>query len=281
MSTVQILLAALFAVASASASRHGRSGATEPFAWWLALGAGLATIAQVNFALFLSEFSRWLYTGDVIRLAAYAAWLVGAMGEISSYWQERATLAVEQERRRVARDLHDGLAQELAFIVSETRSMGNERPHPTRVVVGRAARSTSRDAAIAELTANTSRDLESVLRRTLETVTDQFGSELRLDVDHGFRVSPPVMEDLVRIAREATTNACRHGGARWVHVVVSKDAGGDRLVVRDGGAGFVVDGAERNGSYGLQSMAERAEKIGGGVVIRSTPGRGTDVEVRW
>jgi signal transduction histidine kinase len=286
VSVVQIILAALFAIACIGFAARARR--REPFASWLALGAGLASIAQLNFALFLSEFSRWLYTGDVIRLAAYAAWLVGAMGEISSYWQERAALAVEQERRRVARDLHDGLAQELAFIVSETRSWGvaeatawgtNGR---TQLVSSSAERALFESRrAIAALTANTNRDLESVLRRTLETVTDQFGSELRLEVDSGFGVSPPVMEDLVRIAREATTNACRHGGARWVHVVVSKAPDGDRLVVRDDGAGFVVDGPTRKGSYGLQSMAERAEKIGGGVVIRSTPGRGTDVEVRW
>jgi signal transduction histidine kinase len=279
VAVVQIILAVLFAVACVGFAARARRR-DESFAWWLALGAGLASVAQLNFALFLSEFSRWLYTGDIIRLLAYAAWLVGAMGEISSYWQERAALAVEQERRRLARDLHDGLAQELAFIVSETRSWSSNGR--TQLVSSSAERALYESRrAIAALANDGRNDLETVLRRTLETVTDQFGSSLLLQVDGELRVSAPVIEDLVRIAREATTNACRHGHAHSVQVVASAAVEGGALLVRDDGSGFDVDDVPRNGSYGLQSMSERAETFGGELLIRSTPGVGTEVEVRW
>jgi signal transduction histidine kinase len=279
IAVAELLVAALFAIACVgfAARAHRRE---ERLAWWLSVGAGLAAIAQVNFALFLSEFSRWLYTGDVIRLFAYAAWLLGAMAEISLYWKQQATLAVEAERRRIARDLHDGLAQELAFIFAETRAL--PRNGRSQLIASSAERALSESRrAIAALSSDVSEELDDVLRRTLEIIADQYGCELMLDVSEERPVPSVIVEELARIAREATINACRHGHAGSVEVVARSTEHEGWLAVRDDGRGFDTHAEVGDGSFGLQSICERAEAIGGIASIRSTPGHGTEVEVRW
>jgi signal transduction histidine kinase len=277
--TVQLGIAIFLAIAAIGFLLRARRE-QEAFGWWLALGAALGAIARINFALFPSLFSRWVYTGDVIRLLGYVAWLVGAITEISSYWQQRAELAVDEERRRLARELHDGLAQELAFIVTETRSW----PDGERVgsIASSAERALSESRrAIAALASDGPEALDDVLSKTLEPIVDRYGCGIRIDVDAGTDLDGAMVEDLVRIAREATNNACRHGRARRILVIVSTSATGGSLVVRDDGVGFDCDRAEAGASYGLRSMRERAERVGGALAIKSSFGVGTDVRVTW
>jgi signal transduction histidine kinase len=86
-----------------------------------------------------------------------------------------------------------------------------------------------------------------------------------------------VSEAFARIAREAVTNASRHGQAQRVRIAVS-NGNGIALVVHDDGIGFDPVRCADKG-YGLRTMRERAESLGGGMSIRSLPGRGTRVEV--
>ena len=76
---------------------------------WLAIGAVLAAISRWNYLVYPSLYSPWLYTGDAFRLASYTVLWLGAAREIGSYWRTRAENAVFEERRRLARDLHDGV----------------------------------------------------------------------------------------------------------------------------------------------------------------------------
>ncbi len=82
----------------------------------LAVACVFGAVARVNYALFPSVFTEFVYVGDFFRLAFYVLVLVAALREIRSYWQRVADAAALDERRRLARDLHDGLAQELAGI---------------------------------------------------------------------------------------------------------------------------------------------------------------------
>ena len=87
---------------------------------------------------------------------------------------------------------------------------------------------------------------------------------------------------LVRITREAVSNAIRHGGAQRVCVRLVREGDYRRLVVQDDGRGFDPATVGRTGTgYGLTSMQERARALHGSFVIDSAPGRGTTVAVTW
>jgi signal transduction histidine kinase len=86
---------------------------------------------------------------------------------------------------------------------------------------------------------------------------------------------------LVRITREAVSNAIRHGKAERVRVRLERDPGGGRLVVEDDGCGFTPGAADASSGYGLISMRERAVALPGAFELVSAEGRGTTVEVTW
>jgi signal transduction histidine kinase len=104
---------------------------------------------------------------------------------------------------------------------------------------------------------------------------------VRIDLQEGVEVEAAVRSDLLRIVREATTNAVRHGGASEVLLTLT---GGEAVVLRiaDDGVGFRPDGAAAgsHSGFGLTSMQERAARAGVRLRVRSDPGRGTVVEVR-
>jgi signal transduction histidine kinase len=117
--------AVLFLVAGAAFARRAEREADE-FQMWLGIGATIAGIGFLNYALFPSAYSDFLYAGDLFRVAAVVAWGIGTIREISRYQAVYAPAAVLEERRRVARDGHDGVAQELAFIASHMQELTTE-----------------------------------------------------------------------------------------------------------------------------------------------------------
>jgi hypothetical protein len=119
---MQAIGAVAYAVAAVGLTlRAERTG--DELLRWFAAGAALLLFSRVNYVLFPSRISEWLYTGDFLRLAASGVLAYGAAREIAASQRARSATAVLEERRRVARELHDGLAQELAYLVSRTRAM--------------------------------------------------------------------------------------------------------------------------------------------------------------
>ncbi len=275
---VYLFTAVVFALAAigfvARSERHH-----DRFAEWLAAGCGLSAVARINFALFPSLFSRWLYTGDVIRLAAYVCWLIGAAVEIASYWEGLAASAVTRERSRLARDLHDGLAQELAFVVSQLQSFP---PSEGRYSVASAADRALGEARRAiDALADTDDGLDSALRRAVETVALRHQVAIRIDAAAEIDVPIGVREEVVRVGREAVANACRHGHATSIAVSLTESAHEYRLRIHDDGVGFDPDAEISASRFGMRSMRERAEAIGGSLRIDSKPGGGTTIEMIW
>jgi signal transduction histidine kinase len=273
------VVAALYAVAAVGfVSRAQRTG-DDLFAWF-ALALPLAAVAGVNYLLFPSIYPGWVYTGDAFRLGFYLMLLVGAARELMAWQRQLADAAAYDERRRIARDLHDGLAQDLAFIVGQMRSLversGQDGPFEKVAAVAERALDESR-SAINALSREHDDPLDVALAQAAEDVAARTGTQVRLELESGINVAPDVCEDLARIVREAVSNATRHGDAKTVTVALAHNDG-LHLRISDDGEGFDADAPRRRG-FGLTSMRERAAVRGGSFEVRSTPGVGTDIVV--
>jgi signal transduction histidine kinase len=220
--------------------------------------------------------------GDILRLGFHVALLIGAALEIATYQRGLARAAVLDERRRVARQLHDGLAQELAFIVTQTRRLASkERSDKTLAYLataGERALAESRHA-IAALSQPADEPLDVAVERVADEIAHRAGMTLELNVTREVSVGVDAHEALLRIVREAMTNAARHGKARRVSVALSCEDG-VHLRIDDDGVGFEpAEPTEPWRGLGLASMRERTEALGGSLLIDSRPGSGARIEV--
>jgi signal transduction histidine kinase len=279
--TAQVVAMALFfASAGALARTAGRSG--DPFLRWLALAAVLAGFAQLNYVLYPSLYTEWVYVGDAFRLGFYAVVLAASAAEITSYWRRVAGAAVLEERRRIARDLHDGAAQELAFLAIRGRRLAKKIPDAELEQMASAAERGLDESrrAIAALTGPLDEPLDVVLAQAAREVSARSGAHVDLRLDEGVDVTAEEREALVQIASEAITNAARHAQAQSIRLELA----GERPVclrVVDDGCGFLLDGDTDPGrrGFGLVSMRQRASRIGAELDVRSVPDVGTRIEV--
>jgi signal transduction histidine kinase len=201
---------------------------------------------------------------------------------------ERARAA---ERARVARELHDTVAQELLGVLLHLNVA--LRAIPTCPTTAYAAVQVAIDRAEAGL-ADTRRvvgelraapgetpDLVAELRCLVRATADGIDPVVRfVHTLPACRVSAARAEHLIRIAGEAVANARLHSAASEVVVSLGQADGDVRLAVVDDGVGF-APARRAAGRYGLVGMAERAAEAGCALVVRSRPGRGTTVEIRW
>jgi signal transduction histidine kinase len=274
----QVVAMVLYAIAAFGFARRATRTADELMTW-LAAAATLAVFSRLNYFLFPSANSEWVYAGDFLRLAFYAVILIGAMREITAYQRELAELAVHRERRRIARELHDGIAQELAYIRSQAYRLRPEGGNPASHIMKAADRALDESRhAIATLARPVNASLDVSVAQAAEEVAARNGIAVELRLEPGLQVPDAVHDALGRIVREAMGNAVRHGGADSVEVTLAR-SGRLQLVVEDNGAGL-RDGQPNGTGFGLISMRERAEALGG--TVQLTPGspRGARLEVR-
>jgi signal transduction histidine kinase len=119
--------------------------------------------------------------------------------------------------------------------------------------------------------------LAGAVAQTAEDLGARLGVTVHLELADDIDTRPDVTEHVLRIVREAITNAATHGGPTAVTVTVRKDDG-VRVVVEDDGCGFDPEVGARSG-FGLVSMRERADAIGAGFMVASAPTLGTRIEL--
>ena len=203
---------------------------------------------------------------------------------------EKVVVAQEEERRRIAYDVHDGIAQ---FIVSAKQHLDTcadvWAQQPTRAAselttgrdrLGRALVETRRVLAALRPLAIADDGLVGALRKSLDEMAQEAGWSVNLRADVGSAPLPSAIETGVfRIFQEALANAARHAEAPRVDIDLHREGSWLVLDVRDHGRGFVVNGGPRRG-LGLSSMQERARLLGGTCVIESAPRLGAHLVVR-
>lgn len=196
------------------------------------------------------------------------------------------SLGAEEERVRIARDLHDRLGQWLTYIGFELERIiaTGDRPDPELVRLH-----TDVQAALDELR-ETLRQLRSgvsddepltlVAAQVVESFAERSGVEATFVAsDPSARLPVPVENELLRILQEALNNVAKHADADRVRVSWRVEGGNFELAVADDGRGFATARGVRDSAYGLVGMRERADVIGAQLVIDSEPGSGTTVRV--
>jgi len=267
--------------------------AVEP-PWWRSTPARIAYVVAVAAAWALSVF------GLRARALAMRRRLQHAIEERTAELERSRELvhslgvhnakSLEEERKRVARELHDEMGQQLAALRMELavaqRSSANAEP-------------SAREEALAALTSRVDNLVTSMrglvgqlrppaldggLEVALAWLASEFERHAQLPCDVHVtadlrRLSPDVATLIFRIAQESLNNVGRHAAARRVHVELIEHDAQCELSVEDDGRGFDVK-AQRSG-YGILGMEERARALGGALVVDSAPGRGTTVRLRF
>ncbi len=228
--------------------------------------------------------------------------LLGALADMASIAVRTAKLheAEEQqtilaERDRVARELHDSLAQVLGVIHLRLRSMESlARTMPTNGLAGElselgdVADEAYRDVREAILglreTISAEAGLEGALREYLHKYSRQTGIQASLVCDGKVRdrLSPAAEVQLLRVVQEALTNVRKHSGATRAVVRIEAEREVPVISVEDNGSGFDPSkiGEALDHGFGMASMRERVEQVGGTLDVRTAPGEGTRIVVR-
>jgi signal transduction histidine kinase len=267
---------------------------------FLCIGFTLAAFSQVHSAIHPGSYASLVTTGDMLRVAFYAVLLLAVAAEaradvrglrlanaellqLRDVELERAT---SEERARLAREIHDGMSQELWYaklkqarltsmtgLPAEARALADE--------VGGAIESALSEArqAILALRPAEGASFAQVMSRYVEDFADRFGIPATCEADGaGERLPTRHQAELLRILQEALTNVHRHADATRVRVRLAATGEGLRLEVADNGRGFSASEADAS-RYGLRGMRERAGIIGAELLVESAPSDGTRVSV--
>jgi signal transduction histidine kinase/ligand-binding sensor domain-containing protein len=205
--------------------------------------------------------------------------------------RQRFALVLE-ERARLAREIHDTLAQGFVGISSQLDAVAlmlngqvdTARQHLN--IARKMARHSLTEArrSVMDLRASAleGQDLQAALSQAARQWTA--GSAVQVDVDvsgNGRKLPEEMEQQILRIAQEAVTNTVKHAHAQKVRIRLDMENGRLNLLVADDGQGFEQTEAfsEIGGHFGLLGMRERAERLGGELQLHSEPGQGTRVEV--
>lgn len=227
--------------------------------------------------------------GAVEEIDRLAASFRGLLQRIEDEQQRSGRLvlrAQEEERRRVARDLHDEVNQALTAIVLRLEALTHDAPPEleaelveTKRLANQAMEELLQLARQLRPTALDDLGLVPAIEAQVRQFKSQTGIGARLDAQGDLsHVGDDQQLAIYRVAQEALTNVARHSGAHQVEVQLAAHNGGVELRVADDGAGFRPSGGHRG--LGLDGMAERARLLGGQLEIDSRPGAGTTVSLR-
>ena len=250
----------------------------------------LVTALAVFFVVaYVSLYNRQVEARE--RAQALLSELEIAHRELAEYAARVEDLTLAAERQRMARELHDTLAQGLAGLILQLEAANShlasgraERAKGILVQAMARARDTLADArsAIGDLrqSAAIPEDLTEAVREEADRFATATGIACTLDL----ATLPPLPDDIrehaLRVVSEGLTNVARHAQASQVWVRLASGDDGLEVEVRDDGVGFdPADAAAQSGHYGLLGMRERARLAGGTLVVESAPGKGTTLRL--
>jgi signal transduction histidine kinase len=221
---------------------------------------------------------------DQVALALYTA-------HLSAVGREHAVL---EERTRLAREIHDTLAQQLTGIVLQLEAAqtmierGSDRAQASVSLAHELARSALQEARRSVWNLRPSSLAATGAVGAIEREVASFGERTGIaarfrsrSVPRRVSLAPAAEVALLRIVQEALANIARHSGAAHVDVLMRTDGHELLLSVRDDGEGFdAASVPARTDCFGLQGMRERVRLVGGSLVVVSAPGAGTEVTAR-
>jgi NarL family two-component system sensor histidine kinase YdfH len=205
--------------------------------------------------------------------------------QLAEYAAQVETLTLEAERQRMARELHDTLAQGLAGLILQLEalelSLERQNSKQAQDIVAQdkeRARTTLADArrAIDDLRAADIETAEAI-KREVGRFQKATGIPCTLEMPPGFTLSEPNGEHVLRCVSEGLANVTRHARATQVWVTIGESDGGLLIQVRDNGQGFDTAGDIADGHYGLLGLRERARLANGRLTIESNPREGTTI----
>jgi signal transduction histidine kinase len=247
--------------------------------WLLAIAMMLMAGASFSHVIRGSLVPGRIDPGEGLAAIAYALILGVAVVRERQVHARFARATALAERRRVARDLHDGIAQDLAFIAAHGPQFAEELGdgHPV-VIAAKRALELSR-SAISDLSDPTGATAHESLDAIAQELQDRFGIAIAVDASLDQDLESGERENVTRIAREAIANAARHGKARNVIVSLRHNEHGVVLRVLDDGCGIGAGKSVAPEGFGLRSMRERAAALGGQMSVRQPQRGGTELEV--
>lgn len=249
----------------------------------------------------LSISAAALFLLVVARMAGLVREVEGVVDELTVLQEERKQLldrtmkAQEEERMRIAAELHDGPLQRLASLGHglERVRLRLERgePEEARTVLEPIQDSlTSEVQSLREIMsairppALDEQGLEGALQDELVASATRMGAEWRFNADLAKRLDPEIETIVYRVAQEALRNVGKHAAASRIEIDLRQENGHVEFALRDDGAGFEVPDSSSlvgEGRFGLVSMQERVRLAGGICTIESSPGAGTIVRARF
>jgi signal transduction histidine kinase len=202
----------------------------------------------------------------------------------------RLIKAQEEERRRIARELHDGVNQKLSALSIALAALGQRPASKGADLRADLARLQERASGLVEEVRQISHELHPGVLQHVGLVAALQGYCEEFENEHGLGVSFRAAHDLgvvpadpalclYRATQEALGNAARHAKARHVRVTLTRDGADVKLTVADDGGGFDLTEARDRGGLGLISLDERVRLVGGQVTIQTSPQSGTEVRI--
>ncbi|HEU4673429.1 MAG TPA: sensor histidine kinase [Candidatus Limnocylindrales bacterium] len=280
----ELLFHVAFVILTAEAFVFGRRICLQRIAATSVALVAYAALPVVGFRAMELELTEWPLMFTIAVLVAWMADREQSVGrryaELYRETRDRLVRAQEEERARIARDLHDGIGQTLTALALTLDAAANERGGTTAVDRGRElAREALDDTRHVAERIRPPRLAELGLAGVLRSLAPEGSGPLEVVIlDRGARLGPEEELETYRIVQEAIRNALTHAAAR--RIVVSLVAAGDALTlsVVDDGVGFDPDAVPPH-RLGIVGMAERAAAIGGRLTVVSRRGHGTRVEL--
>ncbi len=232
------------------------------------------------------------FTTDVLELLGAVGYQLGTAIERARLARQALRMAALEERNRIARELHDTVAQGLTAITLQleaAEALASQNPEQAQrnirlsLALARTnleeVRRSMLDLRAAPLEEHT---LPEAVDMLLRAFGDETGIAVSLNADPALgRFASPLETGLYRIVQEALSNIRKHAAATAISVRLVQEDGQISLQIEDNGAGFDLDAVQRraDAGFGLRGMNERARLLGGKLQIWSTPGSGAQIEV--